>query len=152
MFAFPHDRFKISGRTAPLRRIILHVVGVKNQPAVFFLCLFDLRENVFQRVPVFVQFDALLARAAKVREIANGLGIQLCPPELAPQVCLQHIEFPRGARILVGMDAIAPAADGDCQDCYFEIYVDLVGGVFLSSSNGDAGIGCAFSHLLLCQE
>lgn len=102
--------------------------------------------------PVLVQFDERLARTVKVRDIANGLGIQLCPPEFAPQVCLQHIEFPRGSRILVGMDPIAPAGDGGCQDCYFEIRVDLVGGMYLSTTNGDAGIGCTFTHVLLCQE
>jgi hypothetical protein len=50
------------------------------------------------------------------------------------------------------MEPLPPFGGENYEDCYLEIQTDLVGGITLTATNGDAGFGQVFTHLLLCQE
>ncbi len=103
--------------------------------------------------PVLVQsFNKKTAPWKRVQEIARGVDAHICRAEFALQICRQFIDLPRSARILVGMEPLPPFGGENYEDCYLEIQTDLVGGITLTATNGDAGFGQVFTHLLLCQE
>jgi len=69
-------------------------------------------------------------------EKAKKRGLQLCPPEVGPQLRLQYTDQPKGEWLIVAMEPIT-GSDGDLR--VFNIERDGGGKQWLNSNYGDPG-------------
>ena len=75
------------------------------------------------------------ARRNQIYERARDLGLELCPPEVGPQLRLQYQDQPNGEWILVAMEPIVDSG-GDPELFYVERHGS---GLWLSSRWGNPG-------------
>lgn len=59
------------------------------------------------------------ARRDRIYERTKKLGLELCPPEVGPQLRLQYKDQPNGERILIGVEPICDSG-GDLRVFYVE--------------------------------
>lgn len=82
------------------------------------------------------------ARRDQIYDRVRELGLEICPPEVGPQLRLQYKDQPKGEWILVGMEPIADSGDGllvfrvgrHDSELWLGVYRDDPGGVWLSGS------------------
>jgi len=82
------------------------------------------------------------ARRDQVYERVKEIGLNLCPPEVGPQLRLQYLDQPNEELVLIGIEPIADS-DGD-----LNVFNVTRGGLWLrlASSGGNPGSVCFPEH------
>ena len=99
-----------------------------DQPAIKVIAL-ETEVTLVLATPAELGFSGGAA-LAEIYMRAGGIGLELCPPEVGPQLRLQYPDQPEGEHLIVGMDPVVSGLNTG--GCFVFGLVNKGGGLLLS--------------------